>query len=72
MMPRCGGPTAGVAPQSESLRQLVLQSAASADDRHARIRLAIPPPAAPKKKITKQSQFSFASHICGVRGGFGQ
>jgi hypothetical protein len=62
MVHRCGGPMAGVAPQSESLRQLISQSAAFADDRHARIRLAIRPPAAPKKKITKQSQIFFASH----------
>jgi hypothetical protein len=34
---------------------------ASADDRHARIRLAIRPPAAPEKKITKQSQLFFAA-----------
>jgi hypothetical protein len=64
MMHRCGGLTAGAAPQSESLRQLILQSAVSADDRHARIRPAIRPPAAPKKKNTKQSQFVFAAHAC--------
>jgi hypothetical protein len=63
MMHLCGGPPAGVAPQIESLRQLISQSAASADDRHARIRPAIRPPAAPKIKITKQSQFLFAALV---------
>jgi hypothetical protein len=63
MMHRCGGPTAGVAPQRESLRQLISQSAASADDRHARIRLAIRPPAAPKKKLrNKANLFSLHMH----------
>jgi hypothetical protein len=62
MTHRCGGPTAGVTLQSESLRQLISQSAASADDGQGRIRSAIRPPAAPEKKITKQSQFLFASH----------
>jgi hypothetical protein len=59
MVHRCGGPPSGAAPQSESLRQLISQSAASADDRHARIRPAIRPPAAPEKKNYKTKPISF-------------
>jgi hypothetical protein len=61
MMPCCGGPPAGVAPQSESLRQLISQSASSADDRYARIRPAIRPPAAPEKKLQNKANF-FSLH----------
>jgi hypothetical protein len=61
MMHGCGGPTAGVVPQSESLRQLISQSAAAADDRHARIRPAIRPPAAPGKKLQNKAN-CFSRH----------
>jgi hypothetical protein len=61
MTHRWGGPTAGVARKSESIRKLISQSVASADDRLVRIRLAIRPPAAPKKKLQNKANF-FSRH----------
>jgi hypothetical protein len=61
MTHRCGGPTAGAAPQSESLRQLISPSVASAHKRSARFCPAIPTPAAPKKKLRNKANF-FSRH----------
>jgi hypothetical protein len=61
MTHRCGGPTAGVAQKSDSLRQLISQSVASAHKRSTRRCPVVLTLAAPKIKITKQSQFFFAA-----------
>jgi hypothetical protein len=62
-MHRCGGPPSVAAPQIKSLRRLISQSAASADDRQARIRLASRPPAAAKKNLqNKANLFSLHTH----------
>jgi hypothetical protein len=63
MTRRCGGPTAGVAVQSESLRKLISLSVASAQKRSTRRRPAISTPAAPKKKLqNKANLFSLHTH----------
>jgi hypothetical protein len=57
---RAGSPRI-VEPQGDSFQQLASQSVVPDDSRSAPLLCAIRPPTAPRKKITKQSQFFFAA-----------